>query len=302
MYSTATVVIELTQTNPTLTLTDPSGPFTGSPFTATALVAGTVTGVDDTPASTLEGVTPTVTYYVGSDTTGTQLSSPPTSPGTYTVVESFSGSVDYAAASAQTTFQIEPTVTGVVINQDISALYNAAGQPAPGVQRSMVDDVVYTFSTPVNITSVATDPNVFTVAVASGWTGTVPTLSWAPVAGSDGTQWAVSFSGDGVMGGSIANGCYTITISDPSAITAVADGQTVSLAGIGAATQSFFRLYGDINADEYVNAGDNNKFHQALTTYNAAFDYNADGYVDSSDTTQFDDDLDLNFGGFTTTI
>jgi hypothetical protein len=84
----------------------------------------------------------------------------------------------------------------------------------------------------------------------------------------------------------------------------VADGQTVSLAGsgIGGATQSFFRLYGDINADEYVNAGDNSKFHQALTTYNPAFDYNADGYVDSSDTTQFDDDLLLNFAGFTTTI
>ncbi len=197
-----------------------------------------------------------------------------------------------------------PTVTGVVINQNISALYNAAGQPAAGVQRSMVDDIVYTFSTPVNITSAATDPSVFTVAVASGWTGTVPTLSWAAVAGSGGTQWAVSFSGNGVTGGSIANGCYNITISDPSAITAVADGQSVSLAssGIGGATQSFFRLYGDINADKFVNGADNIKFNQALTTYNAAFDFNADGYVNSTDTTQFDDDLTLNFSGFTTTI
>ncbi len=220
------------------------------------------------------------------------------------MVAIFGGSLDYGTASAQATFQIEPTVTGVVINQNISALYNAAGQTAAGVERSMVDDLVYTFSTPVNITSAATDPSVFTVAVASGWTGTVPTLSWAAVAGSGGTQWAVSFSGSGVTGGSIANGCYTITISDPSAITAVADGQAVSLtsSGIGGATQSFFRLYGDINADKFVNGADNIKFNQALTTYNAAFDFNADGYVNSTDTTQFDDDLTLNYSGFTTTI
>ncbi len=288
----------------TLTVTDASGPYTGSPFTATALVAGTVVGVDDTPSASLESVTPTLVYYSGTETSGTPLSGAPTNPGTYTVITSFAGSTDYSSASAETTFQIEPTVTGVVINQDISALYNAAGQPAAGVQRSMVDDVVYTFSTPVNITSSASDPNVFTVAVASGWTGTVPTLNWAAVAGSGGTQWAVSFSGSGVTGGSIANGCYTITISDPSAITAVADGQGVSLAssGIGGATQSFFRLYGDINADKFVNGADNIKFNQALTTYNAAFDFNADGYVNSTDTTQFDDDLTLNYSGFTTTI
>ena len=43
-----------------------------------------------------------------------------------------------------------PIITNVVINQNISLLYNAAGQPMPGVERSMVEDIVYTFSEPVN--------------------------------------------------------------------------------------------------------------------------------------------------------
>jgi hypothetical protein len=35
--------------------------------------------------------------------------------------------------------------------------------------------------------------------------------------------------------------------------------------GIGGATQSFFRLFGDINGDGIVNAADNPYFKQALT-------------------------------------
>ncbi len=51
-----------------------------------------------------------------------------------------------------------------VINGDNpNGLFTAAGQPANGVQRSMVEDVVYTFNEPVTITN----PNAaFTVAGA----------------------------------------------------------------------------------------------------------------------------------------
>ncbi len=199
-------------------------------------------------------------------------------------------------------------VSAVAINEDISALYNAAGQSSPGTQRSMVDDIVYTFSEPVNISP--SDPNVFTVSVAAGRSGTVPTLSWAAVAGSNDTEWAVSFSGNGVTGGSIANGAYTITIADPNSITAVSDGQALSLLPGQApaagdpdhATQSFYRLFGDINGDGVVNAADNLQFKQALTTYNAAFDYNGDGIVNASDNLKFKNDLTVNFTGFTPTI
>jgi hypothetical protein len=197
-----------------------------------------------------------------------------------------------------------PIITNVVINQDISALYNAAGQPSPGVQRSMVSDIVYTFSEPVNILSSATDPNVFTVAVAAGWTGTVPALDWTPVVGSGNAEWAVTFSGNGLDGGSIANGAYTITVNHPAAITAVSDSQVLSLSasGIGSATQSFYRLYGDINGDEIVNAFDNLRFKNALTVYNQAFDFNGDGVVNAADNLRFKQDLTVNFTGFTPTI
>ena len=228
------------------------------------------------------------------------------SVGTHDLFAVYSGDTIYAASdSSQTTvtqFVIAPgpTVSSVVINQDISALYNAAGQPFAGAQRSMVDDIVYTFSEPVNIASPASDPNVFTVAVASGWTGTVPTtLEWAAVAGSGDTQWEVDFGG-----GSIANGAYTITITDPGSITAESDGQALSLAssGIDGATQSFYRLFGDINGDQVVNPGDNNRFKQALTNYNPAFDFNQDGIVNPGDNNRFKADLTVSFVGFTPTI
>ncbi len=194
-----------------------------------------------------------------------------------------------------------PSITNVVVNQDRASLNSG---PTGGVQRSMVDDIVYTFSEPVNIPSPSADPNVFSAGVAPGWTGTVPTLNWAAVAGSSNTEWAVTFSGAGVTGGSIANGAYTITVTDPDSIAAQSDGQTLSLAasGIGGATQSFYRLFGDSNGDEVVNAADNAQFKQALTTYNAAFDYNDDGIVNASDNLQFKNDFLVNFSGFTATI
>ncbi len=226
----------------------------------------------------------------------------------------YSGGTGFAGSTGTLTIQVTsaapPNISNVVINQDISALYNAAGQPFAGAQRSMVNDVVYTFSEPVSILAPSVDPNVFTIAVASAWTGTVPTLNWAPVAGSGNTEWAVTFSGNGVTGGSIANGAYTITVNDLSAITAVSDSQQLTVTpgaapspgNPGYATQQFYRLYGDINGDEFVNASDNFQFKPALTTYNAAFDSNDDGFVNALDNMYFKQDLTVNFSGFTPTI
>ena len=57
----------------------------------------TITGVSGTAAASLEGVTPTLTYYSGTTSLG---STAPTAPGTYTVVASFAGSTDYAPAAS----------------------------------------------------------------------------------------------------------------------------------------------------------------------------------------------------------
>ena len=98
------------QATPTVYVQDAGGTYDGMPFPATATVAGVVPGVDDTPAPSLEGVSPTLTYY---DANGNPLSGAPSAVGTYTVVATFPGSADYTSAtsSAPATFVIAPTPT-----------------------------------------------------------------------------------------------------------------------------------------------------------------------------------------------
>jgi hypothetical protein len=163
----------------------------------------------------------------------------------------------------------------------------------------MVEDVVYTFNEAVTIPSASA---AFTVAVAAGQTGTVPTsLTVTAVPGSNGTKWAVTLTGKapGVLA-SIADGVYTITLN-PAGVFAAADGTTAMAAGTGQ-TDTFYRLFGDINGDHVVNAADNLKFRTALSTYNAIFDYNGDGAVNAADNLQFRTALSTSFGSFVTTI
>ena len=60
-------------------------------------------------------------------------------------------------------------------------------------------------------------------------------------------------------------------------------------------TDTFYRLFGDINGDGVVNAADNFQLKTALTTYNSAFDYNGDGVVNAADNFQFKVSQSLNF-------
>ena len=69
-------VVSTTGTIPTVAISDAGGTFSGSPFPATATVAGT----DNNPVGSLEGVSPTVTYYSGSTPTGTPLTGVPVAP------------------------------------------------------------------------------------------------------------------------------------------------------------------------------------------------------------------------------
>jgi len=103
---------------PTLSLKDDGGTFNGSAFAATATVAGVIPGVDDTPASSLEGVSLTLTYYAGSSASGDPLSGAPTDPGTYTVVAAFAGSTDYASASVSKTFTIAKAKPVLTLKDD----------------------------------------------------------------------------------------------------------------------------------------------------------------------------------------
>jgi hypothetical protein len=111
----ALAAFTITQSGPSVTVSDAGGTYNGGAFAATALVNG---------AASLEGVSPTLTYYVGSQASGTPLAGAPSAAGTYTVVAAFAGSADYGAAtSAPLTFTITPATPSVTVS-DAGGTYN----------------------------------------------------------------------------------------------------------------------------------------------------------------------------------
>ena len=99
-----TSTINVDKATPTLNVSAPDGAYNGTPFPASV----TIDGITNSSETALEGVTPILAYYVGSSTSGISLgSTPPTQPGTYTVVASFGGNTDYTSTrSAPATFTI----------------------------------------------------------------------------------------------------------------------------------------------------------------------------------------------------
>src|SRR5262249_25319268 len=99
-----------------------------------------------------------------------------------------------------------PTVTSVVVNGNDPALV--------GAQRSMVTNVLYTFSNAVLL-----DADAITIALHNNsgvFVGTLPGLTLTPLnpdANGRSTQWVVTFSGPSVIGGSIADGVYDLTVA-----------------------------------------------------------------------------------------
>src|SRR5262249_54903567 len=92
----AGVPVTVSPATPTVSVGAGGGPSTGKAFSATDSVAGVVAGVDKLPASTLEGVAPTLTYYEGTYANLAALntalaggltgsSTAPSVPGSYTV-------------------------------------------------------------------------------------------------------------------------------------------------------------------------------------------------------------------------
>ena len=257
----------------------------------------TITGSGFTGATAVDfGTTPATSFTINND--GSISAVDPAGTGTVdvTVVGPYGTSPTTAADQFTYTNVTAPTISSVVVNGDNpNGLFTDPGA-ANGKQRSMVEDIVYTFNEPVVINNAN---QAFTVALA-GTMGTVPsTLSAVSVPGTNGTEWAVILTGksEGTLA-SIANGEYSISIN-PQYVFAAADGTTSMASG---RTDTFYRLFGDINGDEVVNAADNFQLKNALTTYNSAFDANGDGVVNAADNFQFKADQSISFIGFTPTI
>ena len=115
-----------------------------------------MTGVSSSPASSLEGVSPTLAYYAGSSARGTALNGAPTAAGTYTVVATFAGSADYTPASAQATFAITPAKLTVTAN-NATRVYGAANPTFTDTITGFVTgDTLASLTTPPTVTTTAT--------------------------------------------------------------------------------------------------------------------------------------------------
>ena len=157
-YLTGTLTV--TPATPTVSVTDATGTYDGSPFAATALAAGVISGLDATPAPTLENMGPTLDYRrlnADGSTAADLGDAAPTAPGSYAVVATFAGSADYTAASSSATFTIWPagaTATAGLYDAGTSTFYLQYSD-GPGLPDAVV---------PFQPTS---DP---CIAVAGDWT------------------------------------------------------------------------------------------------------------------------------------
>lgn len=120
------------------------------------------------------------------------------------------------------------------------------------IQRSKINSLIVTFDRPVMLAS-----DAFTL-LRRGGTVFVPDI--APASGYA-TTFTLTFSGLGIIGGSLPDGAYTLTIKAPSAVDAFSQ----SLIGTNR-TYKFHRLFGDVNGDRIVNNTDLAVFKSALNS------------------------------------
>ncbi len=186
----------IAKATPVVACFDAGGTFNGSPFAATSTVAG----ISTVPAASLEGSTPSLSYYSGSASSGASSPTPPTNAGTYTVVASFGGSADYVSASAQTTFTIalHATTTTLSLSSPMAEPYQTVtltasvvgGLTAPNVPRGTVQFQV--------------DGALYGSPVAIGLNG-VAAVTWSSAAAGPHTVTAL-YSGDANFAMSTAAG------------------------------------------------------------------------------------------------
>jgi uncharacterized delta-60 repeat protein len=155
-------------------------------------------------------------------------------------------------------------------------------------QRSMVNSLTVTFSGVVTL-----DPGAFELVKNGG--GTVgASVATSLVNGQ--TVAILTFPGAGFVGGSLADGNYTLTVHSDKvhdSLGQALDGDGNGTAG-GDRTVDFFRLFGDTNGDRTVDNTDFAVFRSASGTHtgDAGFlwflDYNGDGAINNTDKKAFD--------------
>ncbi len=162
------------------------------------------------------------------------------------------------------------------------------------IQRSMVKSIRVDFNQVVTA-----DAGAFVLQrrVGGAWVSipsTELTINAVDVGTSTQSQFLLTFSGSSVIGGSLADGNYRLTVVGNliSSNGLNLDGDANGSAGgdyvKGAdATDNFFRLFGDFNGTGGVNIFDLNAFRGAVGTNNEVFDFNGVGGVNIFDLNAF---------------
>jgi hypothetical protein len=172
----------------------------------------------------------------------------------------------------------------------------AAGSPAKiesvvvndgSAQRSMVTSLTVTFDGPVTL-----DPGAFALARPDG---SIVDLTVATSVLVGRTVAVLTFAGPDVVGGSLADGSYTLTVRGDRVHDRWGrelDGDGDGLAG-GDFTDGFHRLFGDADGDGDMDESDRDAFRAAFKAsvgdpaYLWFFDFDGDGHVDGRDNGQF---------------
>ena len=154
-------------------------------------------------------------------------------------------------------------------------------------QRSMVNSVTVTFDGAVTLDSGAFD--------LVGQDGSAVALSIATSLVNGQTVAVLTFSGPEIIGGSLADGSYTLTVRADLVHDRWGrelDGDGDGSAG-GNRVDGFHRLFGDSDGDGDVDREDRERFRTAFDTaagvtgYLWYFDFDGDGDVDGRDNGQF---------------
>lgn len=149
------------------------------------------------------------------------------------------------------------------------------------VQRSMVRSLTVTFSNPINYMGV----DAFKLTDQSNVAISGVTLN---VAGLGTSTFTLTFSGTPIVGQSLADGKYRLTINGTRL---VASGRLVDALNNGTPgsdlVTDFHRYFGDANGDGTTSGSDFNLFRTAFGGSDFVFDFDGDGFVGNSDFNQF---------------
>jgi hypothetical protein len=197
--------------------------------------------------------------------------------------------------AAATSKQFDTRESSIPANRPVLTVDYSPRPPTAAVtindgaaQRSMVTRLTVTFSTVVTI-----DPGAFTLQhVGGGAVGLNPSTS--VVNGQ--TVVVLTFTGTGIVGGSLADGSYALTVS----ASKVRDQQGTALDGNGDGTagddftladngqaRGLFRLFGDGDGNRVVNQGDLSLFRIAFGSGDLTFDADGSGVVNQADLAAF---------------